>query len=79
MHLELAITAYQQALQIQGDEINSNTWALVQTNLGSAYSARIREDRAENLEQAISAFQQALQIYSHESFNRLDDRSKPPG
>jgi CHAT domain-containing protein len=68
VHLELAITAYRQALQIQGDEITPSTWALVQTNLGSAYYARIREDRAENLEQAINAFQQALQVYSREEF-----------
>ena len=79
VHLELAITVYQQAPPDSRRQINPKTWALAPTNLGSAYSARIQEDRAEYLEQAISAFQQALQIYSQKIFGRLGDRLKQPG
>lgn len=68
VNIELAIAAYQQALQIYTPDTSPATWAVVQTNLGSAYYSRIREDRAENLEQAINAFQQALMVYSQEKF-----------
>ncbi|XGV97804.1 MAG: CHAT domain-containing protein [Leptolyngbya sp. BL-A-14] len=68
VNIELAIAAYQQALQIFTHETSPITWAMIQTNLGSAYYSRIREDRAENLEQAINAFQQALRVYSQKEF-----------
>jgi CHAT domain-containing protein len=68
INIELAIAAYQQALQIYTPDTSPATWAMIQTNLGSAYHSRIREDRTENLEQAINAFQQALKVYSQEEF-----------
>ncbi|MEO0769205.1 MAG: tetratricopeptide repeat protein, partial [Cyanobacteria bacterium J06649_4] len=68
INIELAIAAYLTALQIYDNAISPNTWALVQSNLGSAYYARIREDPAENLEQAIHCLKQALTVYSREEF-----------
>jgi CHAT domain-containing protein/exonuclease VII small subunit len=68
VNIELAIAAYQQALQLFTRETSPSNWAMVQTNLGNAYYGRTRENRAENLEQAIDAFQQALRVYSREEF-----------
>ena len=36
-------------------------------NLATAYSNRIRGDRAENIEQAIAAYQQALQVMTRQA------------
>ena len=36
-------------------------------NLATAYSDRIRGDRAENLEQAIAAYQQALEVMTRQA------------
>ena len=37
-------------------------WATTTMNLATAYSDRIRGDRAENLEQAITYYEQSLQV-----------------
>jgi hypothetical protein len=43
-------------------------WARIQNNLASAYMARIRGERTENLERAIQHFEQALTVYTREAF-----------
>ncbi|MEQ8964177.1 MAG: tetratricopeptide repeat protein, partial [Coleofasciculus sp. C2-GNP5-27] len=65
---EIAITGYQVALTICSRPINSDTWALIQNNLGLAYFNRIRGERAENLENAIISYQAALEVYTREDF-----------
>ncbi len=60
-NLEKAISAYQLALEPIDPEARSQTYAMIQNNLGSAYSDRAyHQDPVENLQQAISAYQQAL-------------------
>ncbi|NJM77176.1 MAG: tetratricopeptide repeat protein [Acaryochloridaceae cyanobacterium RU_4_10] len=41
---------------------------MTQNNLGSAYSNRLRGERAENLEKAITAYELALQVYTRGAF-----------
>ncbi|MEO1211820.1 MAG: tetratricopeptide repeat protein, partial [Cyanobacteria bacterium J06638_20] len=41
---------------------------MTQNNLGTAYSDRIRGERADNLERAIDAYQAALQVRTREAF-----------
>ncbi|NMQ21166.1 tetratricopeptide repeat protein, partial [Candidatus Competibacter phosphatis] len=68
INLELAITAYQQALQVFTREAFPKQWAAMQNDLANAYSQRIRGERAENLEQALAAFQLVLQVDTREAF-----------
>jgi tetratricopeptide (TPR) repeat protein len=46
-------------------------WASVQSNLASAYSARLRGNHAQNLESAHVAFENALTIYTSEAYPLL--------
>ena len=55
VNLELAVTAYQLALQVYTHEAFPEAWAATQNNLAIAYCDRLRGDRADNLEQAITA------------------------
>jgi tetratricopeptide (TPR) repeat protein len=68
LNLELAITAYQLALQVYTRQAFPEQWAMMQNNLGNAYGDRICGERAENLELAIAAYQLALQVYTCEAF-----------
>ncbi|MFN7502909.1 MAG: CHAT domain-containing protein, partial [Dolichospermum sp.] len=43
-------------------------WATTQNNLGTAYSDRIRGDKAENLENAIAAYNKALEVSTRTDF-----------
>jgi len=67
-NLEIAITGYEVLLTIFTRENHSETWALIQNNLGAAYSNRIRGERAENIERAIAFYQAALQVRTREAF-----------
>ena len=62
LNLELAIQAYEQAMQTFTRASFPIDWAATQNNLASVYLDRIRGDRAENLELAIQACEQALQV-----------------
>jgi tetratricopeptide (TPR) repeat protein len=68
LNLELAIAAYELALQIYTREEFPQNWAITQNNLGNAYCNRLRGEQAENLEKAIAAYELALQILTHEAF-----------
>ncbi len=64
-NLEKAINAYQCALGKIDPETRSQTYAMIQNNLGSVYSDRAyREDPVENLQQAIEAYQNVLMVRS---------------
>ena len=70
-HVELCPdTSHQQALalEVYTREAFPEKWARTQNNLGLAYSARIRGERAENLEQAIVHYEQALAVYTRAAF-----------
>jgi hypothetical protein len=62
LNLELGIAAYQQALTVMTQTAMPVEWATTMNNLATAYSFRIRGDRAENVEAAIAAYQQALTV-----------------
>lgn len=68
LNLELAIAAYDLALQVYTCEVFPEQWATTQNNLASAYLDRIKGDRAKNMEQAIAACELALQVYTREPF-----------
>jgi len=65
---QAAFACYQAALEIYTREYFFQDWASVQNNLASAYSGRIKGDRADNLEQAIACYQAALEIYTRNAF-----------
>ena len=68
LNLELAINAYQLALNVITCESSPENWAIIQNNLAIAYRNRIFGDRADNLEQAMTAYQLALQVRTHDAF-----------
>ncbi|NJK52768.1 MAG: tetratricopeptide repeat protein [Leptolyngbyaceae cyanobacterium SU_3_3] len=62
VHLEKALKAYQIALGKTNPQTRPTTYAMIQNNLGSAYSDLAqRQNPAENLQQAIVAYQLSLQ------------------
>ncbi len=46
----------------------TTVWATMQNNLGSAYSNRIRGERAENVERAIGYYEAALKVYTRSDY-----------
>jgi len=66
--LEIAITGYQNLLEVYTREAFPEDWAMTQNNLGNAYSNRIKGERADNLELAIAALNQSLEVYTCEAF-----------
>src|ERR1035437_2928187 len=69
--LRAAVTAFQNALQIQTREPLPQDWARVQSNLGNAYErlgVRLSgTEGAESLRSAVTAYQNALQVHSKEA------------
>ncbi|HBE61098.1 MAG TPA: tetratricopeptide repeat-containing protein, partial [Cyanobacteria bacterium UBA11366] len=43
-------------------------WAATQNNLGTAYSDRIKGEKADNIENAIACYREALKIRTPEAF-----------
>ena len=68
LNLELAIAAYQQALQVFTRDAFPEAWAWTQANLAATYRSRICGERAENLEQVITACELALQVFTRDAF-----------
>ncbi|MEH1912126.1 CHAT domain-containing protein, partial [Nostoc sp.] len=66
--IELAIAAYNQALEVYTRSAFPVNWAMTQNNLGNAYGERIFGERAENIELAIAAYNQALEVYTRSAF-----------
>ena len=67
-NIELAIAAYNLALQIYTPQAFPQHWARTQNNLGGAYYHRIKGDKADNIELAIAAYTLALQVYTPQAF-----------
>ena len=67
-NVEIAITGYEQALEVYTRTDFPVDWAMTQNNLGNAYRDRIRGDKAENLEYAIAAYEQALEVRTRTDF-----------
>jgi tetratricopeptide (TPR) repeat protein len=67
-NLEIAIAAYEQALEERTRTDFPVQWAMTQNNLGTAYCERIRGDKADNLEIAIAAYEQALEVSTRTDF-----------
>ena len=62
LNVELAIIAYESALQVRTREAFPKLWTETQNNLGLALSDRIKGDRPSNLDQAIFSFKVTLDI-----------------
>jgi tetratricopeptide (TPR) repeat protein len=67
-HLEMAISAYQAALEVYTREAFPEQRAITQNNLATAYFDRIKGERTDNLEMAIGTYQAALEIRTREAF-----------
>ena len=63
---EIAIASFE--IVLQNREVNTKGWAGTQSNLGIAYTHRIKGDKADNIESAISAYNQALRVCTIEAF-----------
>lgn len=64
-YLEQAVRAYQVALERTNPHTSPHTYAMIQNNLGSAYSDLAQyQNAAENLQQAVRAYETALQYRS---------------
>jgi CHAT domain-containing protein/tetratricopeptide (TPR) repeat protein len=69
LNLEMAIAAYERALEVCTREAFPEDWATTQNNLANVYSKRIRGERADNLEQAIAAYERALEVRTRKAFS----------
>ncbi|MDT9191074.1 MAG: tetratricopeptide repeat protein, partial [Limnospira sp. PMC 894.15] len=67
-NLEIAIVAYQAALEVRTRTAFPYEWATTQMNLGNAYLYRIRGERADNIESAIRCYQAALEVFTRTAF-----------
>lgn len=65
---EEAIYSYLKARLIYSYESFPERWAMVQNNLGIAYSYRIMGNRSDNLEEEIACYNKGLQVYHPENF-----------
>ena len=66
--MEIAIASYAAALEVYTRMDFPQQWASCQNNLATAYSNRIRRDRAENIESAIACYENALTVHTREYF-----------
>ncbi|EKD08259.1 tetratricopeptide domain protein [Arthrospira platensis C1] len=67
-NLEIAIVAYQAALEVFTRTAFPECWAMTQVNLGNAYNNRIRGERADNIESVIRCYQAALEVITRTAF-----------
>ncbi|WP_439516865.1 CHAT domain-containing protein [Limnospira sp.] len=67
-NLEIAIVAYQAALEVYTRTAFPYEWATTQWNLGEAYRNRIRGERGDNIEEAIRCYQAALEVFTRTAF-----------
>jgi CHAT domain-containing protein len=68
IEVELAIQAYQAALEVYTRHDFPFEWAHTQHDLGVAYWNRIKGDRKDNIELAIQALQSALKVRTRRDF-----------
>jgi CHAT domain-containing protein len=62
LNREITIVAYEQTLTVMTKDSLPTVWAETTMNLATAYTNRIKGDRAENIERAIDAYEQALTV-----------------
>jgi CHAT domain-containing protein len=67
-NLELAITCYENSLQLLPREAFPQQWAMIQNNLAAAYHERIKGERKDNLERVITYAKNCLQVYTCVAF-----------
>ncbi|MEH2337965.1 tetratricopeptide repeat protein [Nostoc sp.] len=67
-HIEIAIAGYKIVISIFTRTAFPLKWAMIQNNLGIAFSQRIQGDRVENQEYAIKAFTSSLEIITCSKF-----------
>ena len=67
-NLEIAITGYENALEVYTRRDYYLEWARTQYNLGIAYRSRIKKDKEENIELAIACFNKASEVYTQQDF-----------
>ena len=67
-NMEIAIASYETVLEFCIQEAFPQQWAMTQSNLGNAYTERIKGDKAENIEQAIQLYQTVLQVFTQHAF-----------
>ena len=67
-NLEIEIAGYETVAKVFTRSYFPQDWAMLQNNLGNAYSDRLKGDPAQNLEMAIDCYQNALQVRTRESF-----------
>ncbi|AVH70238.1 CHAT domain-containing protein [Nostoc sp. 'Lobaria pulmonaria (5183) cyanobiont'] len=67
-HIEIAIAGYEIVLNIFTRTALPLKWAMIQNNLGIAFSQRIQGDIVENQEYAIKAFTSSLEIITCSKF-----------
>ena len=67
-NMEIAIVAYEVALDFYTQQAFPKEWADIQNNLGTVYIYRIQNQRVENIEKAISAFNNALTVRTKSKF-----------
>ena len=67
-NMEIAIASYETVLEFCTQEAFPQQWAMTQSNLGNAYTERIKGDKAENIEQAIQLYQTVLQVFTQHAF-----------
>jgi tetratricopeptide (TPR) repeat protein len=63
-----AVAIGQAALELVDYDGQSELWAVLQVELGSALAQNPLGNRAENLEQAIHHLEQALEVYTRQAF-----------
>ena len=67
-NVELAIVAYEAALQAYKPINFPKDWAMIQSNLGNAYRDRVSGSRRENIERAIATYNLALEVITKEKY-----------
>ena len=67
-NMEMAIAAYEKALEVYTREAFPFDWAMTQNNLANAYLYHIRGERTDNLEIALASYKNALQVHTRKAF-----------
>jgi hypothetical protein len=70
------IDCFHHALRIYTRQEFPEYWAMLQHNLGLAYTDRIQGDRLENLERSIICFNKSLEIYTQKDFPKKWEMNK---
>lgn len=68
MNQERSLAHYRRALEVHTRDAFPANWAKIQSNLGMAYSVRLRGKRADNVRRAVSHYHKALEVRTPDSF-----------